>query len=104
MPVSREGGEARGSDRGLVDRRVVDFLKVAQQPSRSYARVPARIIAGDQDRELERVLEAERRQLLRRRFGDEQVLALDCAAEDRVGTALRGRLRSSRGPRRCPGV
>ena len=60
--------------------------------------MPARILARDQHRQIKCVLEAERGQLLRRRLGDEQVPVLECAAEDREGTALRGRLCSSPGP------
>jgi hypothetical protein len=60
--------------------------------------MPARILARDQDRQLERVREVQRRKLLRGRLGDEQVAVLECTAEDRVGTALRGRCSSSLGP------
>jgi hypothetical protein len=43
----------------------------------------ARILAGDQDRELERVGQVERRQLFRDRFCDDQVPALQGSPEDR---------------------
>jgi hypothetical protein len=39
-----ERGEAGRDHRDLVDRRLVDFLEVAQQPARSDARIPARIL------------------------------------------------------------
>jgi hypothetical protein len=48
--VPGEGGQAGRDHRGLVDRRVVTILEVAQQPSRRDARMPARILACDQDR------------------------------------------------------
>jgi hypothetical protein len=60
-------------------------------------RVPARLFAGDQERQLERVCEPEPRELLGRRLGAHQVPALKGPAEDRVGVALRGRRRSSHG-------
>jgi hypothetical protein len=61
VAVSGEGGKAGRDHRSFVNRRVVDFLEVAQQPTRGDARMPARIPACDQDRELERVSEVERR-------------------------------------------
>jgi hypothetical protein len=51
--------------------------------------MPARILASDQERQLERVGEAA--DLLRRRLGDHQVLALESSAEDSSGVALGGR-------------
>ena len=57
-------------------------FEVAQQPSCGHAWVPAWILLRYQHRQLERVFEAERRQLLRRRLGDEQIPMLECAAED----------------------
>jgi hypothetical protein len=100
MPISGKGAEAARDHHGLVDRRLVAFLEVARQPSRGDARMPARILPRDQHRQLERILEAERWQLLRRRLGDEQVPVLDCAAEDRVRPALRGRRSSFLGAER----
>jgi hypothetical protein len=61
VAISDEGGEAGRGQRGFVDRRLVAFLEIAQQPAGGDARVPARILARDQDRQVERVLEAERR-------------------------------------------
>jgi len=104
VAVAGQGGQAGRDHRGLVDRRLVDFLEVAQQPARSHTRMPARILSRDQDRQVERVLEAERRQLFRRRLGDEQVPALYRSVENGPGLPLRGRLRSSPGPRRLPKV
>jgi hypothetical protein len=80
------------------------FLEVAQQPAGGDARMPARILARDQDRQLERVGEVERREFPRRRLGDEQVAALECPAEDRIGTALRGRRSSFPGAETASGV
>jgi hypothetical protein len=45
--------------------------------------MPARILAGDQDCELERVGQVERRQLSRNRFCDGQVAALEGSPEGR---------------------
>ena len=64
--------------------------------------MPARILARDQQRQLERLREAEPADLLRRRLGDEQVAALERSAEDGAGMPLRGRRSSSPGPRRLP--
>jgi hypothetical protein len=44
--------------------------------------VPTRIFSRDQHRELERVVQVERRQFLRRRLGDDQVAALEGPPED----------------------
>jgi hypothetical protein len=60
VAVSGEGGETGRDHRSFVDRRLVAFLEVAQQPSRGHARVPARILACDQHRQVERVSEVER--------------------------------------------
>jgi hypothetical protein len=60
--------------------------------------MPARILARDQDRQLERVDEVERRELLRRSLGDEQVAVLERPAKDRIGTTLRSRRVSFLGP------
>jgi hypothetical protein len=45
----------------FLDRRVVAFLEVAQQPACRDARVPARLLSRDQHRQVKRVSEAERR-------------------------------------------
>jgi hypothetical protein len=62
--------------------------------------MPARIIARDQDGQLERIAEIDLRELLRSRLGSEQVPALQRFLEDPVRVALRGRRSSSPGPRR----
>jgi hypothetical protein len=49
VAVAVKGGEAGRSHCGLVDRRVAALLEVAQQPARCHARMPARILASDQD-------------------------------------------------------
>jgi hypothetical protein len=76
----------------------VAVLEVAEQPARRDARMPARILARDQDRQLKGVDEVERRELLCRRLRDQQVSMLKRPLEDRIGTALRGRRSSSLGP------
>jgi hypothetical protein len=57
LAVSREGGEAGREHRSFVDRRVVAFLEVAQQPTRRNARMPTRIPARDQERQPMRLAE-----------------------------------------------
>jgi hypothetical protein len=67
------------------------LLEVAKQPARGDAQMPARILARDQDRELERIAESDLRELLRSRLGSKQVPALKCLLDGPVGTAQRGR-------------
>jgi hypothetical protein len=47
VAVSGESGEAGRDHRSFVDRRLVAFLEVAQQPSRGDARMPARILGAE---------------------------------------------------------
>jgi hypothetical protein len=61
VAVTGESGEAGCDHRTLVDRRLVAALEVTQQPARGDALMPTRILARDQDRQLERVAEVERR-------------------------------------------
>jgi hypothetical protein len=61
VAVAGKGGEAGRDHRCLVDRDAIGFLEVAQQPARSHTRMPARILVRDQDRQVERVVEVERR-------------------------------------------
>jgi len=44
--------------------------------------MPARVLASEQDRELERIAEADAEKLLHRRLSDRQVPALERSAED----------------------
>jgi hypothetical protein len=46
--------------------------------------MPARVLAGDQQRQLERVCQSEPREVLGRRLGAHQVPALERPAEDLV--------------------
>jgi hypothetical protein len=48
---------------------------------------PARVLARDQQRQLERIAQAQPADLLRGRLRDEQVPALECSAKDREQTA-----------------
>jgi hypothetical protein len=66
-------------------------------PANRHPRMPARFFAGDQERQLERLVEADPADLLRRRLRDEQVPALERSAEERARVALRGRRSSSPG-------
>jgi hypothetical protein len=61
VAVSDKSGKEGRDHRGLIDRRLVASLEVAEQPSRRDARMPARIFTRDQNRELERVGQVERR-------------------------------------------
>jgi hypothetical protein len=69
-----------------------------QQPTGGDPWVPARLFAGDQERQLERVGEPEPGEFLGCRLGAHQVAALERSPEDRVGMALGGRRCSSPGP------
>jgi hypothetical protein len=53
--------------------------------------MPARSLAGDQGRQLERLDQADVADLFRRRLGDEQVVVLERSLEDGVRVALRAR-------------
>jgi hypothetical protein len=66
--------------------------------------MPTRILARDQDREGERLGEADPADLFRRRLRDEQVPVLERSAEDGTFMALRGRRSSSLGPGRLSRV
>jgi hypothetical protein len=102
--VSGERAQARRDHRSLVDRRLVDFLEVAQQPACGDARVPTRIRARDQDRQLQRLFKTESPELPGGRFGDDEVAVRECSAKDRARMPLRGRRSSSLGAgtaRRC---
>jgi hypothetical protein len=74
-----------------ADRRLRIFFQVALQPAGCDPWMAARVFSRDQKRQLERVFEAELRQLPRRGQGGDDVAALDGSLEDRMGTALRGR-------------
>lgn len=60
--------KARGDHRRFVDRHAVLVVEVAPQPPSGDTRVPARILAGDQQRQLERFGEPEPADLFRRRL------------------------------------
>jgi hypothetical protein len=62
--------------------------------------MPTRILARDQQRQLERLGEAEPANLLRSRLSDEQIAALERSTKDRPRVPLRGRCSSSPGPGR----
>jgi hypothetical protein len=100
VAVAGEGGEAGGSKGRLVDRRFTDVLEVAEEPAGRNPRMSARILAGDQQRQLERVCEAKPREFLGCRLRDEQVPVLERSPEDGARMALRSRRSSSPGPRR----
>jgi hypothetical protein len=97
-----ERDQARRGQRGFLDRRVRILLEVAQEPAGCYPLVAARVFAGDEHCELERVGEAELRQLFRGGECGEDVAAPQCPLEDRVWMALRGRRSSSLGA--CDGL
>jgi hypothetical protein len=61
VTVAGQSGEAGRDHRSFIDRRVVDLLEVAQQPSRRDARMPAWSLTRYQHRQVERADEAERR-------------------------------------------
>ena len=91
MPVTAECDEACGHEGGVVDRRLVAHLQIAQQPPRSDSRVATRLSLGDQDRQLEQLGERRTAERAERRLRDRQVAAFDRPLEDRPRLALRGR-------------
>jgi hypothetical protein len=64
---ARERREACGNDRRLVDRDVERLVEVEAEPAGGHPRVPARILARDQQRELEGLGKTEAPDLLRSR-------------------------------------
>jgi len=64
-PSPAERGEAGRDQRGLVDRRLVAVLEVAQEPAGGDSRMPARLLARDQQSQLERVRETDPWKLFR---------------------------------------
>lgn len=76
MGPGRPGPSSHDASRrpALVDRRLGVLFEVAQQPAGGDTLMPARVFAGDQDRQLERIAEAERR-YLRTRQGNRGVRA-----------------------------
>ena len=79
---THERDEVRRGQRGLLDRRVRILLEEAQEPAGRDPRMPARIFPGNQDRELERVDQAQLREILRRGQRREHVPARQCPLED----------------------
>jgi len=63
VEVGAESREAGCSHRGLGDRRLGPLLEVAQEPPRRYPWMPARLLARNQERELERIGEADARKV-----------------------------------------
>jgi hypothetical protein len=97
MLATSQRCEAGGDQRRLIDRHAVVLVEVAPKPASADARVPARILASDEQRQFERLVEAEPADLLRGRLGDDQVAALERSTKDRPRVPLRGRRSSSRG-------
>jgi hypothetical protein len=85
VPVAREGREAARDHRRLLNCRCGMLLEVEAQPTSSHARVPLRLLLRDQQRQLERLVEGDPADFLRRRLGDQQVAALERPLEDGVG-------------------
>ena len=82
----------------IVTDRKISGRASAHQPASGDPRVAARILPRDQQRQLERVVEAELRQLVRRSQRGDHVPPLDRSLEDPVWPALRSRHSSSVGP------
>jgi hypothetical protein len=94
VAIAYEGSERQRTIAASSIVGVAAFLEVAQPPRRN-ARMPARILARDQQRQLEGVEEAELRELSRHGDGSGDVPALERLLEYPVRTALRGRSSSS---------
>ena len=91
VTVSAKRDEARGDERRVVDRRLIAELEVALEPSRPDARVPLRLLLGDQDRQLEQLGEGRPAERAERRLGHLKVLTLDRPVENRPWMTLRSR-------------
>jgi hypothetical protein len=70
--------EARRSQGGFFDRRVRILLEQAQEPARGDPLVPARILARDEHSQVERIDEAQLREILGRGQRREHSPALQC--------------------------
>jgi hypothetical protein len=81
---SDERAERRSSQRGFLDRGGRILLEVAGQPASSDPWVPRRAFPRDQQRQLERVVEAELRQLARRGQRGDDVPSPDRLLEDPI--------------------
>jgi len=88
VPGAGEGDQRGCGKRGFLDGRLWIFFQVALKPSRCDSRVAARLCPRDQQRQLERVYEAELRQVPRNGQGRDDVPALECLLEDSVRAAL----------------
>jgi hypothetical protein len=72
--------------------------------SRIRSRQPARFLPRDQDRQLERLGQADSAELAREALGDDEVSVVECSCEDRPRPTLRGRGSSPPGPERQPRI
>jgi hypothetical protein len=100
VAVAYEGGETGGGKGELVDRRFIVLLEVTQESAGRDPWMPARLLAGDQQRQLKRVCEPEPGEFFCGHLGTRQVAAFQRPPKDRPRVALRGRRCSSPGPRR----
>jgi hypothetical protein len=76
MVRAKQGGEAVGDQRQLVDRRACALLDVACEPPHGVTTVAVWLLPRDQRRQLQRVAEGEPPHLPRRRLGNDQVPTL----------------------------
>jgi hypothetical protein len=91
VSVTAERHEARRHERGLVDRRLIASLQIAEQPPGRDTCVPFRFSLRDQDRQLEQLGKRRPAEGPERRLGDQQVPAFDRSLKGRPRMALRGR-------------
>jgi hypothetical protein len=97
VAITYEGNETRSNHRRLRDRGL-SFLQVAQKPASCDPRMSVRLLPCNQEREFERLGEADLPDLSSRRLRNEQVLVLQRSPEDGSWMPLRGRSSSSPGP------
>ena len=105
MASPAECNQTRGHKGGLVDRRLVAFLKPPREPACRDAGVSPRILDGDQRGELQSLDERDAADLPQRVFRDEQVAALYRPSKGGPRMSLRGRacLSGAGGVRTIPG-
>ena len=91
MQIVRAGEslETRDRERRIVNGRLTVSFEVADEPPGRDSRKPARVFERNQDRQLEQFPERWPAELAQRRFGNEQIAALDSAVVDSSRMTLR---------------
>ncbi len=82
MAPSTKSRKTGRDERDLIDRRRVDRVEIAREPSNGVSLRPGTIPLGDQGRQFERFAEVKHADLSRRCLSHHQVAPLECSAKD----------------------